>query len=131
MEVFTATALSDQFPCSSSLTTEDVGALLNWERQRELLGNPSPENLATIAASLGVQVLVSHQVTQIGDQVTVTGTAMNTANGRTLARKTAALPQGDGMVDGMEAFAKDLAGSLGQAGPKCKGGWKGTVSVQS
>jgi len=131
MEVFTAEALSDQFPCSSSLTTDDVGALLSWERQRDLLGNPSPENLAAIAASLGTQVLIDYQVTQIGDRITVTGTAMSSANGRTLARKTVALPQGDGMVDAMEGFAKEFAGSMGQAGPKCKGGWKGTVSVAS
>ena len=130
MEVFTAEALSDQYPCSSSLTTDDVGALLNWERQRDLLGNPSPENLAAIAASLGTQTLIDYQVTQIGDRVTVTGTAMSSANGKTLARKTVALPQGDGMVDTMEAFAKDFAGSMGQAGPKCKGGWKGTISVE-
>jgi hypothetical protein len=130
MEVFTAEALSDQFPCSSSLTTDDVGALLNWERQRDLLGNPSPENLAAIAASLGTQTLIDYQVTQIGDRVTVTGTAMSSANGKTLARKTVALPQGDGMVDAMEAFAKEFAGSMGQASPKCKGGWKGTISVE-
>ena len=131
MEVFTAIALSDQYPCSNSMTSEDVHNLLNWERQRDLLGNPSPDALASIATSLGANVLVSYQVTQLGDRVTVTGSVINAATGRTLEHKTTTLPGGYETVDAMEAFAKDLAASMGQVGPKCNGGWKGTVTVES
>jgi hypothetical protein len=131
MEVFTAIALSNQFPCSSSLTSDDIGALLSLERQRELLGNPSPENFAAIGQSMGAKYLIDYQVTQIGSQVTVTGSAINSANGRSLSRKTVTLPGGDGMVDAMEAFAKSFASSMGPAGPNCHGGWQGTVTVDS
>ena len=129
MEVFTAEALSDQFPCSSSLTPSDVSAMLDWEKQKALLNNPSPNVLNQIASGLGAKILINYTVIQTGNNVTVSASATNTANGSTIFRNAMTIPRNQDLVDAMESFAKSFASSMGSGGPKCSGNWTGTVSV--
>ena len=130
MEVYAAIALSDQFPCTSSMRPSDVGAMLSWERLKALLADPTPGAMESIGSALGVKVVVEFQVTQSGGQTTISGTASNTKSGAGIARDTMTVPNNGNMADAMEAFANSLVASMG-GGIKCdpSTGWKGTVTI--
>lgn len=54
--------LKENYSCTTVLTTSDVGNLLGWERQKQLLGSGSEETLKSISDALGVDYLVSFEV---------------------------------------------------------------------
>ncbi len=132
MEVYAAIALSDQFSCTSSMRPSDVGALLNQERMKTLLDNPTPGAIESIGSALGVQVVVEFQVTQYGGQTTISGSASNTKTGAGIARNVMTIPNDGNMANAMEAFANSFVASMG-GGIKCDPttGWKGTVTITS
>ncbi len=132
MEVYAAIALSDQFPCTSSMRPSDVGALVSWERMKTLLDNPTPGSIESIGSALGVQVVVVFQVTQYGGQTTISGSASNTKTNAGIARDTMTIPNNGNMANAMEAFANSFVASMG-GGIKCdpNTGWKGTVTITS
>ena len=67
--------LKGKYSCTTVLTTSDVGTLLGWERQRQLLGSGSDETLKSIADALGVDYLVSLEVSvAVGEKFIVNGT---------------------------------------------------------
>jgi hypothetical protein len=132
MEVYAAIALSDRFPCTSSMRPSDVGALLSWERMKTLLDNPTPGAIESIGSALGVQIVVEFQVTQYGGQTTISGSASNAKTGAGVARNTMTIPNDGNMANAMEAFANSFVATMG-GGIECdpSTGWKGTVTITS
>lgn len=67
--------LKEKYSCTVVLTTSDVGDLLGWERLKQLLGSGSEENLKSIGDALGVDYLVSLEVSvAVGEKFIVNGT---------------------------------------------------------
>ncbi|HCY76769.1 MAG TPA: hypothetical protein DHV28_12685 [Ignavibacteriales bacterium] len=67
--------LKEKYSCTTVLTTSDVGYLLGWERQRQLLGSGSEETIKSISDALGVDYLVSFEVSvAVGEKFIVNGT---------------------------------------------------------
>lgn len=132
MEFYTAIALSDQFPCTSSMRPSDVGALISLERMKTLLDNPTPGSIESIGSAIGVQVVVTFQVTQHGGQTTISGSASNSKTNAGIARNVMTIPNDGNMANAMEAFANSFVASMG-GGIKCdpSTGWKGTVTITS
>ena len=67
LENFVGIALQDKYACARTLTDVEAGVLLGQQRLRELLGGSvSSEEMASVAASVGANQLVTVQVTQMG-----------------------------------------------------------------
>lgn len=67
--------LKEKYSCTIVLTTSDVGSLLGWERQRQLLGSGSEEAIKSLSEALGVDYLVSFEVSvAVGEKFIVNGT---------------------------------------------------------
>ncbi len=67
--------LKEKYSCTIVITTSDTGDLLGLERQKQLLGSGSEETLKSIADALGVDYLVSLEVSvAVGEKFIVNGT---------------------------------------------------------
>jgi hypothetical protein len=122
--------LLDQFPCVDQTDIDAVKALLDLERQRELLGNPDDQVLSNIGASLGADDIIVVRATTIGNgQTYLSVKVQNTRTATTVASRDSAPASGDALVDAMESVSKqilqDLAGILKG---KCTPHWSGTVT---
>lgn len=68
-------SLKEKYSCTTVLTTSDVRDLLGWERQRQLLGSGSEESQKSLAEALGVDYLVSFEVSvAVGEKFIASGT---------------------------------------------------------
>lgn len=67
--------LKEKYSCTTVLTESDVRSQLEWEKQRQLLGSGSDETLKSISEALGVDYLVSFEVSVIiGEKFIANGT---------------------------------------------------------
>ena len=67
--------LTEKYSCATLLTSTDVGTMLDQERQRELLAFGSDETIKSISEALGVNYLVTLEVSVVaGDNFIVTST---------------------------------------------------------
>ena len=124
-------AMQQKFPCASFTADSDMAALLNWESQRQLLGNYDSDGsrMAAIAGGLGAQYLVQATVQASGDQVVFNGSETGVAASRSSSRATI-VSSCEKAIDDAEKFANQLAAGMSGAGaPKCKGTWQGTITV--
>jgi len=107
--------LKEKYSCTTVLTTSDVGNLLGWERQRQLLGSGSEETLKSISDALGVDYLVSLEVSvAIGEKFIVNGTLipMRTKPVIPLVRASAYSNYSKKSFDQIDANLKEVAKKL-------------------
>jgi hypothetical protein len=128
MKDFVAIALDEQYPCATQITDDDARALLGHARNRDVLGNPDPNALATVAGAVGSDYVVSVKVTQLGGNFMVSTVTFNARTGKVISRSDKTIKADENAIDAMESMAKDVVQGL--AGPKCpSNNWSGTVNV--
>jgi hypothetical protein len=131
LETFTAQALTSKFPCSSTMTPSDVGALMGHERDLQLLGaGGDPATLASLANSMDAAYLIGVTVTQLAGRSTVTMTVIDARTAKVLSRTMRVIPVDGGALDALEDFANRSVAGIGGPFIKCgPAGWKGTINV--
>ena len=129
MSFTTAAELTKAYPCTSSLTTRDLGALLDHQRQREELGSNDSVGEVDMAKTGGARYLVDIVVTQYGGRTTVNVSMWDMRTRKAIARDITTVPPGGVVVEAVDAFAKKFVGGLAGTVPACPGPWKGTVTI--
>jgi hypothetical protein len=119
MEIFLAEALDKARPCTASLTDSDLRALLDHERQRELLGSGDDAALLAIAGAVGSNSIVHVDVIQSQGKATVTLSTLDTRTAKATQRDQQTMPIDGNAVDTLAAFADKYAQSLASQMPAC------------
>jgi hypothetical protein len=129
--------LMDKYPCADPLTMGDVKALLEWDRQRELLDANYQGGLATIAGALGAQYVISLTVAPLGSgQVALHASMMDAASIKTVANTSSITGGGSAALKGVDALAQQLVQGLGGLSrfskERCEptNPWVGTVTYR-
>jgi hypothetical protein len=132
MQQQVAKAFSTEYPCASTLTASEAGAVLTNQYERELLnGGSDPNVMANLAGALGAQYLVNVSVIQSGASSLVTVTLTDGRTGQVTSRQSQNIPVNGDATDALTALAQKFVNSLGSAFPPCPaaGSWKGSVTV--
>ena len=108
-----AIQLQEQQPCVNAMTDRDVGALLDWERQRQLLGGDDNGALSALAGSLGAKYIISVSVTQLAGKTYLKASCINSQTAQTVVLKDKVTGGGKDAVDGAESLALDFVKELG------------------
>lgn len=125
--------LLKQFPCVDQMDMGGVIALLDLERQKELLGaEPNNDTLKNIGASLGADYIIVVRVTTLPNgQMYINVVVLDSRTARQVANRDGHPASGDAAVDLMETIAEqiltDMAGLLKG---KCTPHWSGTVTFK-
>jgi hypothetical protein len=129
--------LMDKYPCAQPTRASDVSNVLDHNRQRELLGTDTEEDMNTLAGSLGVKYLVSLTVTQMGSgQFAMSASMMSAGTAQSQARSGTVAGGGEAAFDAAEAFAKQFVDSLGSLSQFSKSNceptnpWTGTITYK-
>lgn len=105
-------AIELDYPCANYVTDKGVGAVLNNERDRELLSSGDPSVLGNIAQSLGTQYLINATVTQVGGQEYMTLSAVDMKTGKPLFKEDAVSKSGEAAFDKAESLAHNFASEI-------------------
>lgn len=123
--------IQDQIPCSQPATMDEVRDMMSEARDKELIGTATGNELAQVLDKVGVQDVVTVNVTQMGGQMVVTVLWMDMKTARAKARDTAPVSGDDASLDN---FAQKFASQMkAQSGAERKGAcepdkeWYGTV----
>jgi hypothetical protein len=108
-----AIRLQEQQPCVNAITDRDASALLDWERQRQLLGGDDNAALSALAGSLGAKYIISVSVTQLGGKTYLKASCINSQTAQTVAMKDKVTGGGDDTVHGVDSLALDFVNELG------------------
>ena len=105
-------ALKKEFPCVDVLSRSSVLALLELERQKQLLGTGDSEQISTLAGAMGSDYLVSLNVQVNGNTADIVAFCMYTRRQIVIARAVANAAYGDASLDAVEKVAKELVAGL-------------------
>jgi hypothetical protein len=123
--------LQDKFPCVDYSSPEDVKAVLDAARDKQLLtGELSQEQLADIAGSIGARyvVLVSVIILPNG-QTIVTARLLDTKTGSTIANESETAANAEAAFDNAESLTKKLMQNFAKIFKnKCEPHWTGIIS---
>lgn len=108
-----AIELQDQYPCTSITEDRDIAALLKWEHDRSLVDPNYESGLSNIAGSLGARYLISVTATQVGGQIYLQASCMDTRTVKTLERADKQTTS-QNAVGRADALARDFAKALGR-----------------
>lgn len=126
-----AEGIQDKFPCVDYSSPEDVKAVLDAARDKELLtGELSQEQLANIAGSIGARyiVLVSVIVLPNG-QTVVTARLLDTKTGRTITNESETAANAEAAFANAESLANKLMQAFSKIFKnKCEPHWTGTIT---
>jgi hypothetical protein len=108
--------LRDKYPCAQTTSAADVGAVLDWDRQRELMGGDIGDaELKDIAGSVGAKYLISLTVTELGSgQLSLKASMVDTTTTplQTQANSTSITSGGEAAYDAIKALATQFVDSL-------------------
>ncbi len=104
--------LRKSFPCVEISSQSTVASLLELERQKQLLGSGSDEQLASIGAALGSNYLISLKVDLHENTVLISALCMNAVKAKTLSRAMASAIHGDAALDAVEIVSRELVDGL-------------------
>jgi hypothetical protein len=107
-----AIELQNQYPCASITEDRDIAALLKWEHDHSLLDPNYESDLANVAGSVGARYLISVTATQVGGQIHLQASCMNTRSVQTLAR-AGQQATAQNAIDKADSLARDFAKALG------------------
>ncbi|MFZ5468759.1 MAG: hypothetical protein ACOZIN_04905 [Myxococcota bacterium] len=96
------------------VTSEDLAALLGFERQQQLLGCPDEVCRAQVTGDLGVQGLMVGQVAKTSESYRLEVRVLEAGTGKPLAAASATSPSEDGLVRSFRDVAVQLAAQLSQ-----------------
>ena len=111
MEQLTAQELHRLRPCTRETSESAVGATLGWEKMKDLLGAGDDGAIERIGGALGAKTIGSISVSQIGDQILVTFSTLDTKSATTTSRSQTTLSAKDldSAWDKLQDFAKQRA----------------------
>ena len=122
--------LRDQYPCIDLLSDKGIADLLDFERQRQLLGAGDDSLLPNLAGSLGVQYIISVSVTAFGNQMSLSVSEINVASRQAVERSSKVTGQGDAALDGAESLANEFVGKLSNFKGQCDPHWTGSITYK-
>lgn len=123
--------LQNQFPCVDYSSPEDVKAVLDAARDRQLLtGELSQEQLANIAGSIGARYVVLVSVTVLPNgQTVVNARLLDTKTTNTLADESETAENAEAAFDNAESLAKKLMNAFSKIFKnRCEPHWTGTIT---
>lgn len=99
------------------MTSEEIGAVLGVERQKQLLGcgDESTSCLAEIAAGLGAPALVLGSVAIIGKRWAVTVKVIGAKDAQVIAARTGDIPKDDNVLEWLKETARLMGPTVRRA----------------
>ncbi len=123
--------LQNQFPCVDYSSPEDVKAVLDAMRDKQLLtGELSQEQLAAIAGAIGARYVVVANVTVLPNgQTTVTARLLDTKTSTAIASYSETAANAEAAFETVESVAKKLLQSFSTIFKnRCEPHWTGSIS---
>ncbi|HQU81547.1 MAG TPA: hypothetical protein PKY59_00385 [Pyrinomonadaceae bacterium] len=123
--------LQNQFPCVDYSSPEDVKAVLDAMRDRQLLtGELSQEQLAAIGGAIGARYVVLVSVTVLPNgQTVVTARLLDTKTGSTIANESETAANAEAAFETAESLTKKMMQKFAQIFKnKCEPHWTGNIS---
>jgi hypothetical protein len=114
VDMFLVPRLKKEYPCIEYLDTDALAALLDLERQRQLLGTGDENALQNMASALGCKYLISINVKVMQDQSLITLIFMDNTKAKTLSRSFQTAQYGEPSIDAAEKATNDLFEGLKQ-----------------
>ena len=124
--------LRKKFPCASSESQYSTKVLLDWERQKQLLGVGDIDQLSNIAEAMKYDYLVSLSVTVHDNTTTISAFMMKKGTNNVISRTVESVPIGDASIDAAKKVSKKLIDDLYQYNSQlCREKtWTGTIKIE-
>jgi hypothetical protein len=124
--------LKNRFPCAGSLSQSDVNAMLDWERQKQLLGVGDMDQLSNIAEAMKCDYLVSLRISVLENNTIIEAFIVKKGQDKVISRIAESAPNGDESLDAIEKVSKQLIDGLQQYNNQlCREKtWSGTITIE-
>ena len=100
--------LKRQRPCFAYLSSDDLSALLNHEKMRQLLGDPSVGDLTQFAGAVGSRYVMALKVDGVGSKILIRGSTIDTKRAKALAMELDEAGNPEAAIDVINDFAAQL-----------------------
>lgn len=123
--------IQNQFPCVDYSSPEDVKAVLDAMRDRQLLtGELSQEQLAAIGGAIGARYVVLVSVTVLPNgQTIVNARLLDTKTGSAIANESETAANAEAAFENAESIAKKILQQLSKIFKnKCEPHWTGNIT---
>jgi hypothetical protein len=104
--------LKKHFPCADYSDESTITAILELERQKQLLGAGDDDALANIAGAMGCEYLVGCNVLMNGNSLSISLFCMENKRARTIARAGIQSGINEAGLDAVESVCKELVEGL-------------------
>jgi hypothetical protein len=129
--------MQDKYPCAELMPEAGLGVVLQNNKERELLGSDTTEDMQTLAGAIGAKYLIRLTVTPMGSgQVMLSAKMMNLSKVTVQESMTTISKGGEAAADAIEALAQQFVDSLGSLSQfskeKCvpTNRWAGTIKYK-
>ena len=124
--------LKNKIPCASYLSQSDVVAILDWERQKQLLGVGDIDQLSNIAGAMKCDYLVHLRVRVLENTTLIDAFIVKKGQDKVIARIAESAPNGDESLDAVEKVSKRLVNDLHQYNSQLcpEKTWSGTIKIE-
>lgn len=124
--------LKNKIPCASYLSQSDVVAILDWERQKELLGVGDINQLSNIAEAMKCDYLVHLRIRVLENTTIIDAFMVKKGQDKVITRIAESVPNGDEALDAIENLSKQLVDELNQYNSQLcpEKIWTGTIEIE-
>jgi hypothetical protein len=124
--------LKNKIPCASYLSQSDVVAILDWERQKELLGVGDINQLSNIAEAMKCDYLVHLRIRILENTTMIDAFIVKKGQDKVISRIAESAPNGDESLDAIENLSKQLVDELHQYNSQLcpEKIWTGTIKIE-
>ena len=131
LEAWIGKGILDKFPCVDQMDMDSVVAILDNERQRQMLsGDADDAILENVASSIGADyIIVVRGTTMENGKTYLNVVVMDTRTGRAVVRRSGEPASGEALVDVMLGLEKQVLQDIsGLFKGKCTPHWSGTIT---
>lgn len=124
--------LKNKLPCASYLSQSDVVAMLEWEKQKQLLGVGDINQLSNIAEAMKCDYLVHLRIRVFENTTMIDAFIVKKGQDKVITRIAESAPGGDASLDAIEKVSKKLIDDLNEYNSQlCREKtWSGTITVE-
>jgi hypothetical protein len=124
--------LKNKLPCASYLSQSDVVAMLEWEKQKQLLGVGDINQLSNIAEAMKCDYLVHLRIRVFENTTMIDAFIVKKGQDKVITRIAESAPGGDASLDGIEKVSKKLIDDLYQYNSQLchEKTWSGMITVE-
>lgn len=124
--------LRKKFPCASSESQYSTKVLLEWEKQKQILGVEEKDQLLNIAEAMKYDYLVSLSVTVLENTTTISAFIMKKGTNNVISRTVESVPNGDASINAAKKVSQKLIDDLYQYNSQlCREKtWTGTIKIE-